>query len=45
MTYTIRNNKNGKEIEIDVKRIYLMLDFKDLEALGFKATDVWEIDA
>lgn len=42
MTFRIHYDKTGDEIEIDDKRAYLMLTFKELESLGFKAADVWE---
>lgn len=43
MTFTIRYNKTGKEIEISNKRAYLIFGHnKELEPLGFKAKDVWD---
>lgn len=42
MTFKIRYNKTGKEIEISNSRAYAMLNFKELDSLGWKSADVWD---
>lgn len=42
MSFEITNLSNGKKVRIDNKRAYLMFDYKMLEQLGFKTSDVWE---
>jgi predicted house-cleaning noncanonical NTP pyrophosphatase (MazG superfamily) len=39
--FTITYEKTGLKIKIDIVRGYLMLRTHELEALGFKADDVW----
>jgi len=45
MTFTIRYNKTGKEIQIDNKRAYIIFGYtRELEPLGFELKDVWDKD-
>ena len=42
MSFIIRYKKTGKEIELSNKTLYLHLDVRWLEQLGFKSAELWE---
>ena len=44
MSFIIRYNKTGKEIEISNKTGYIIMRAAQLDELGFKASDVFEED-
>jgi len=42
MSFIIRFKKTGKEIELSNKTMFLKLETRRLEQLGFKPEDLWE---